>query len=110
MGTITVETITPEPVRRFKHGSKDYNLEMIRDERKDTDGEIQVCAITGVELFYIREDGRKVNLRTHGTCVECGKLYSEDAMYKSGREKSRWPVVYVGAYCSECWPEISLND
>lgn len=95
----------PRPkVRFFTPGSKAWNIEGLKAARIEGDGPIEVCEITGEELFYLQGDGRKINLRTNAVCHECQKLVGDRAIQHNGADKSRWPVVYVGAHCVECWP------
>ena len=109
---MTVETETtpaveaPRPsIRHLNRVTKQWNIEGLLADHRDTDEPVQVCSITGEELFYVRGDnGRTVNLRTHGVCAECGNLYSESAMHNDGVSKSPWPVIYDGGHCTNCWP------
>lgn len=101
------EVLPPGPrpkVRFFTPGSKAWNIEGLKGARIEGDGPIEVCDETGDELFYIQGDGRKVNLRTNAVCIECERLVGERAIQLNGADKSRWPVVYVGAHCTACWP------
>jgi len=104
---IATKTVSTEPrakIRHMLHGSKEWNIEGLKDARRDTDGEIQVCSISGDELFYVQDDGLKIKLRTHGVCAECNRLYGERAMHNDGMDRSKWPITYLGGHCVECWP------
>jgi hypothetical protein len=92
------------PTRHLLHGSKGWNVEGIRAARIKGDGPIEVCSITGEELFYIQGDGRHAALRTSAVCTGCERLVGERAMQMNGSDRSKYPVVYVGAHCIECWP------
>jgi hypothetical protein len=86
-------------------GTQIWNVEGLLANHRETDGPIYRCAISNEELYYIRDDGTMVNLRTHTACCECGKLVGEAYFHNNGAERSRHPVIYVGAsYCTKCWP------
>ena len=96
----------PRPeTRHILHGSGRWNIEGIRAARIKGDGPIEVCAITGEELYYIEGDtGMRAALRTSFVCTDCKRLVGEQAMQMNGADKSKYPVIYLGAHCVECWP------
>jgi hypothetical protein len=105
MSEIEVDRSGPRPkVRNILHGNNRWNVEGLKAARRDTDSDIFVCEISGEELYYVQDDGRKVNLRTHGVCCECERLVGVNSINNHGADRARWPVVYVGAHCIECWP------
>jgi len=101
------EILPPGPrpkVRFFKPGNKEWNIEGLKSARIQGDGPIEVCEETGEELFYLQGDGKKINLRTHAECVGCGRLVGDRAIQHNGSDRAKWPVVYIGAHCTTCWP------
>ena len=97
--------ITPrEKLSWMIPGTHRRNIEGLLANHRETDSPIYRCAVSNEELYYIRDDGTTINLRTRAVCCECGKLVGEDNIHNSGADRSSHPVVYSGAHCTECWP------
>jgi hypothetical protein len=61
------------------------------------------CSKTGNSIFALDESGNIKRLRSHGECTECNTIYHADALHTHHREHDRWPIIYVGLMCNDCW-------
>jgi hypothetical protein len=65
---------------------------------------ITTCHASKQPLFFTKEDGQMILLNPYGQCVGCNNLFSEASLkLTEGTDKAKYPVVYTGLWCKECW-------
>lgn len=70
----------------------------------DPNNKMTTCTATKVNLFYIDKDGCQKMLESCGECESCGLMFSASYLhFHSDVEPEKWPVIYVGRYCKDCW-------
>jgi hypothetical protein len=103
MDTNLDETVSSKETVRQLNRDHTCNVEGLLSTRKDTDGEIVSCSITEEPLYFVREDGFKVQLATYGVCYNCDAHVHESALATvDGMQKTSYPVTYIGYWCQPC--------
>lgn len=63
--------------------------------------------ISSIPLFgYHPDDNHEVPIASYGVCVGCHIAVEEAFLHMpEGADISRWPVVYQGCWCKDCFAD-----